>query len=124
MKFQTHRENRIKTPTESNNSGKITNTLGYVPLNIKVQQLLNAGKRLQEYQDGYDFTNDEIDENYYPKTRMQNYDIADAFNDNISLQNKMQEAKREAAVKASIKAQEAKLSEGQTSGEEDSNKPV
>lgn len=112
--------NRPKPVLEKGGGEDLVERGGYMPLHLKVEQLLEAGKRLIEYTSGYDFEG-EIDEEYYPTTRQKGYDMADAFQDNQAV---MAEIKRKAAVKASEKAAQAKMQEGLPSDKDGEPQPV
>ena len=65
-----------------NNSGKdIVERAGYIPAQIRIENIINAGKRLQEYRaEQYDFADlSEIDYNFSDPTRSKGFDISDAF---------------------------------------------
>ena len=99
MLFQT-RYNRPERIGEFNSGENLVERAGYIPAKIQIENLILAGKRLQEHRaEMYDFTElSKIDLDFYDPTRSKNFDIADAF-----------QLKRdvEARLKASQNAQEA-----------------
>ena len=99
MQFQT-RYNRVDRPGEINPGPVLVERAGYIPAKIQIENLILAGKRLQEYRaEMYDFTDlSKIDLNFHDPTRSKNFDIADAFQLKRAL---------EARLKASQNAQEA-----------------
>jgi hypothetical protein len=103
MKFQTQYE-MFGHELEKGSGEILVERAGYVPLHKKVRQLVEAGRRLQEYREGYDFDDDNIDEDYYPETRRPGYDMADASMTQNSLDAEYKQKKREAVSKASEKA--------------------
>ncbi len=79
MEFQT-RWNRQKTSPEKNSGEILTETAGYIPPKIKIEQLILAGKQLKEFRSHqFDFPDgSEIDESYNDVTRKKNLDLAEA----------------------------------------------
>ena len=65
---------------EKIDSSSITEQSGYIPPERQIQDMMNAGRRLQEYRmSQYDFASpDDIDEDAYDPTRTGNFDMADA----------------------------------------------
>lgn len=99
MQFQT-RYNRIDRSGEINPGPILVERAGYIPAKIQIENLILAGKRLQEHRaEMYDFTElSKIDLDFYDPTRSKNFDIADAF----QLKRAVEER-----LKASQNAQEA-----------------
>ena len=65
---------------EKIDSSSITEQGGYIPPERQIQDMMNAGRRLQEYRmSQYDFASpDDIDESLSDPTRSANFDLADA----------------------------------------------
>ena len=88
-----------------------TEQAGYIPPQIQIENMILAGERLnQSRKEQYDFASaDEIDEDAYDPTRSGNFDLADASQASLRIQDSLleQEAARKAAVKASQADQEA-----------------
>ena len=65
---------------EKIDSSSITEQSGYIPPERQIQDMMNAGRRLQEYRmSQYDFASpDDIDESLSDPTRSANFDLADA----------------------------------------------
>ena len=88
-----------------------TEQAGYIPPQIQIENMILAGQRLAESRRAqFDFESaDDIDEDAYDPTRSGNYDLADASQASLRIQDSLleQEAARKAAVKASQTDQEA-----------------
>ena len=88
-----------------------TEQAGYIPPQIKIENMILAGERLnQTRKDMYDFSSaDEIDEDAYDPTRRANFDLADAsqmaMQTEMSLRDQALDADK--ARKASQTAQDA-----------------
>jgi len=78
MKFKTQ-YNTKPSPPELGGGEKLVETAGYIPAHKQIENLLMAGKRLVSFREQYDFTGDkEIDESFTDPTRARNFDLADA----------------------------------------------
>nr|WAE43362.1 MAG: hypothetical protein [Microviridae sp.] len=82
MKFYTQHDRPISTP-EINSGVRTVETAGYIPAKIQIENLLNAGIRLNDYRkEQFDYdTNDNVDHSDDPIpdfTRQPNFDMADA----------------------------------------------
>jgi len=77
------------------NSGEIkVEKAGYIPIRDQINQMLLAGRRLNEYRkEFYDSTNPRDDIDVDP-TRSPDYDLADAFTDSHVLEEKFIESKK------------------------------
>lgn len=71
---------------------------GYVSAKDRIEAILMAGKRLIETRGfQYDFEpGKEIDEDYYDPTRNKAYDMVDAFQDGIALEERFKEVRKKA----------------------------
>ena len=88
--------------------GSVTEKAGFVPAKVRIENLINAGQRLMESRmNAYDFYDDEIDEEFDDPTRRPGYDLADATQEAMAVQNRLNAQK--AAAKA---AQKEKKEEG------------
>lgn len=83
MKFQTPYDLDPTVP-EKGGGKKLTDTSGYVPHNIRIQEIINAGQRLNDWRDSqnYDFWEKDDDGKYFDPTRSKNYTYFDAVDDN------------------------------------------
>ena len=80
-----------------------TEQAGYIPATKQIENMILAGRRLDSSRLQYDFASEEeIDEELYDPTRSGNFDLADATQAQIAVQQSLQEQ----AVKASQTAQE------------------
>lgn len=116
MEFKTH-YNASKFPKSPElNSGEIlVETAGYITAEQRITNLMLAGQRLVEHRkSAYDFeAGKEIDEDFYDPTRRKNYDMADAFQDELALIAKL----RQAGVKPPETQQELSQAPEKTSAE-------
>lgn len=102
MDFQTHYK-RNPSPPECNSGEKLVEVAGYITAQQRIEAIINAGHRLNEYRkEQFDFQ-DELDEDFEDPTRSKNFDRADAtiIEHNIFL--------RERIKREGIKAREAEL---------------
>lgn len=131
MNFQT-RYNRKKTPPEKNSGEILVETAGYISARQQIEALMNAGLRLSvARKELYDFPDGEIINEVTDPTRVANYDMADAFQDGLIVeeslkasqtaqdeQNKVLELEK---AKALVEAENARIealkaSEGSSGG--------
>lgn len=93
MKFKTHYTSE-PYPGEVNSGEILVETAGYVSAEKRISNLMLAGQRLADYRKGlYDFDhNQELDESFSDPTRSKNYDLADAFQDELSLHERLSKA--------------------------------
>lgn len=118
LEFQTKyvgvNDAKAKPPTyEKLSSELLTEQAGYVPPKIQIENMILAGRRLNEARlNQFDFPNEEsIDENASDPTRSGNFDLADASQmyfdavERLSAQEATAEASK-MAVKPSQNAQE------------------
>jgi len=112
MEFQT-KYNRMQQKAEKNSGEKITETAGYIPSKVRIENLMLAGLRLKEYRmEQFDFQEHQVDDSYFDPTRSKNFDLADisAMRRDLEERNKAKKAEakkaQEEALKASQKAQE------------------
>lgn len=118
--FQT-RYNRVKTPPEENSGEVLVETAGYISAKQQIESLMNAGLRLSRArQELYDFPDGIVDENLTVTTRVANYDMADAFQESLSVEDRLKASQdaQDAHVQA-LKVEEAKriLAEAEASQE-------
>lgn len=106
--------NEFKTPHNQSNFPKIkepidgellTEVAGYIPANIRIENIINAGERLRQARaEMYDFgPNDEIDEDFQDPTRSKSFDLADAsvLKENLDMRyREIQKQKKVLAEKA------------------------
>ena len=80
MQFQT-KYTHEKSPGEINLGKNLVERSGYIPAQVRIENMILAGQRLVEYRkEMYDFFDGEnIDESFSDPTRSKNYDMADAF---------------------------------------------
>lgn len=65
------------------NSGEIkVETAGYIPAQVRIEQIIDAGRRLVDYRkEQFDYSNGEDDLSPDIRTRSKSYDLADATQD-------------------------------------------
>lgn len=119
MQFQTAYNKQHAIP-EYNSGKTIVERAGYVSAQKRIESLILAGQRLIESRQAqYDFDYDSVDEDFEDPTRSPGYDMADAFQDKIAVQERLKQQKiNNESLKASQTAQEAqnKTSEQKTEG--------
>lgn len=75
--------NKLRAIPEKNSGKRITEKAGYLSAQKRIENLLLAGRRLVASRaQAYDFEH-EIDEDYEDPTRNPGYDMADAFQDQL-----------------------------------------
>lgn len=95
-----------KTPPEVNKGPSHVEKAGYIPAQARIENMMLAGQRLVAHRaEMYDFKElKDIDENFIDPTRSKNFDMADASQFALNLEQKQRESE---ALKASQAAQEA-----------------
>lgn len=112
MKFSTQYERERQAP-EVNDGKTSVDRAGYISAQKRIENIMFAGQRLvQSRREMFDFEGDKFDPSFSDPTRDPNYDMADAFRDNLVIQERLVKAKRDQldkeALKASQTAQEAR----------------
>lgn len=68
-----------KVCVEINSGKKLVETAGYIPAQIRIENLINAGMRLADFRsDQFDFPDGRFPEDYEDVTRKPSFDMADA----------------------------------------------
>ena len=85
---------RTKDVKEINSGEQITETAGYIPADVQIQDMIAAGMRLGEYRrEMYDFAADEeVPEDYMDVTRSPGVDVVDVERAGIAVNAKIAEA--------------------------------
>jgi len=112
MEFQTKHTHKSQ-PREKGSGEKHTEKQGYIPAKQRIENLIDAGKRLKEYRnEQYDFPDGKIDENFMDPTRTRNFDMADAtaLKHDLDIRTKERKASQ-AALEASREAEKQKAGE-------------
>lgn len=77
--FKDKYTNRPKTVPEKNSGGSKTEQSGYIPPNVQIERMIQAGMRLNDSRMGYEFgADEEVPHDYVDPTRNPNFDLADA----------------------------------------------
>lgn len=98
MEFYT-KYNRPPKNYERGGGEVLVERAGYISAQVRIENLMLAGLRLQQYRDEhYDFTGEEIDDNFSDPTRRKSYDMAEAFQASLELAERMK-AQRDAKKK-------------------------
>lgn len=64
---------------EKNSGEVLTEQAGYVPADVKILNMIEAGERLREYRLGYEFEDENsVPDDYFDPTRDPGFDMADA----------------------------------------------
>lgn len=78
MKFNTQRE-RPKKELEKNSDIRVTETAGYIPASVRINNIMLAGANLKAYRaEQFDFGDGQVDPEFFDPTRRKNFDLADA----------------------------------------------
>jgi len=95
--------NRIRQGGEINSGEIITESTGYIPAKIQIENLIDAGMRLiQSRRDNFDYgTDDKINSNITDPNRIPNFDMADASALIKGLEQTQMEKKKESDLKKS-----------------------
>lgn len=106
---------------EAGGGQSITETAGYIPAKVQIEQLIAAGARLGEYRkENYDFgPGEEVPDDYNDPTREANFDLADASR----LARVTEQNLNAAAAAASQKADETHPSEPKSQPEGGDSQP-
>jgi len=102
---------------EKNDDKKITETAGYIPKNIQIENMMIAGYNLgMARKERYDFGSmAEVDEKFSDPTRRWSYDPAEASRDareanaRLSVQKRLHEIKAEEIAKQKLEEQQKKV---------------
>lgn len=90
MKFNSAYNIQSKTPPEQNSGELKVERSGYISAETRITNLMLAGQRLvQSRKEAYDFPDGKIDTDFYDPTRKKGYDLAEAFQDNLSVQDRL-----------------------------------
>ena len=84
------------------NDGTTMTEQSYIPPNIQIAQMIEAGQNLDAYRkELYDFTDEDPDliEDYYDPTREPGYDMADASQALVELAKRAKAARRAETMK-------------------------
>jgi len=85
----------------------LTESAGYLPSKVQIENLIQAGKRLVQWRkEQYDFPEDQdVDESFEDPTRRPGYDLADASRDGAAVAARLRaQAKADRAAKDTAKA--------------------
>ena len=78
MQFQT-KYDRTPYKGEKNSGELLTEQAGYVPADVKILNMIEAGERLRDSRLGYEFEDEQsVPDDYYDPTRESGFDMADA----------------------------------------------
>lgn len=88
---------------EENDGELLVETAGYIPADVKIESMIDAGRRLMDFRAGYEFQDgEEIPDDYLDNTRNPNYDLADAQADYDAALANLQAAKAKAADQTAV----------------------
>lgn len=89
MNFQTHYTHQSSKP-EQNHGPVLVEVAGYISAQKRIENMILAGQRLIAYRrEQFDFEEGSVDEDFNDPTRSSNYDLADAFQTEIALKERM-----------------------------------
>lgn len=99
MLFFTQYSRPKEKELEPGGGERLVETAGYVPAEVQISDMLEAGRRLGEYRrDRFDFgSGEEVPEDYFDPTRSRGFDLADAsrLQHEVTARFSEQEAKAE-----------------------------
>lgn len=96
------RHNYTPDEGEKNDGELLVETAGYVPANVKIESMIDAGRRLTDFRAGYEFQDGEtIPDDYLDPTRNPGFDLADASAIKEATMQKMNQDALNQAAKAS-----------------------
>ena len=82
MKFYDQFSNKPPADEETNSGESLVEAAGYIPAEVQIMEMIQAGERLGEYRkERYDFESIEKDDGTVDPTRRLDYDLADASKD-------------------------------------------
>lgn len=98
---------------EENDGKSIVEMAGYIPAHIQIQQMMEAGERLnRSRRDQYDYASEEEDDGRIDPTRDSNFDLSDASRILNDVDSKITAAKQELAdAEAKAKAEQLAAAE-------------
>lgn len=101
--------NRPERVPEKNDQVTMTETAGYIPAQLQIKRLVDAGKQhLLNKSQAYDYPEGAPDDGYLAPDRRRNYDIADAHQELMATKaNFKSRKKRESAEIEAKKIEEA-----------------
>jgi len=117
-KIYTHFRRPEKKP-EMNDGLTITESAGYIPPKKQIENLINAGKRLQAFRkEMYDFPEGEdVDDAFEDPTRRPGFDLADASRETAALANRIRAQAKAEKVKQSKETEETPKNDSGASSE-------
>lgn len=104
----------FKTKGDPTGGPKLVETAGYISAKQRIENLILAGQRLDEYRyQMYDDDGEKFDEDntFIDPTRSSNYDLADAFQDAVKVQSRLKEQSVKVKEKEKNSKKEEKISE-------------
>lgn len=97
MKFNSNFE-RVRQGPEPGGGKSKTEKKGYIPANVRIEDMILAGKRLVEARaERFDYPAgpDDGEEEEIDPTRVRNYDLADAAQSALEIKQRMRKARKE-----------------------------
>lgn len=121
---QDERPNKKEFQEDYTNAENLVETAGYISPEQQIRNLIDAGERLNAFRDEmYDYNNDYIitgDEEVDP-TRSGNYDLADAFQDSLKVNQRLKKQAEEAKKNADVNNVVSKDVKTNSNSSKDSN---
>lgn len=112
MKFYDQFVNRPPTGEEINSGEEIVEKAGYVPAEIQIMEMINAGERLGDYRkERYDYGEGDQDDGMMDPTRAPGVDMADISQMKISLDAKIERGMEEIKENEKMKNKDNKEQE-------------
>lgn len=122
MEFCT-KHKRPKSDAEKGGGRRITETAGYIPMEVQINNLIRAGQKLKRSrEEQYDFPDGKVVEDFLDVTRSPNFDMADAFQIQREVKARIRERRR-AALEEKDRIEAAKKAEEPPAGDPPEKKP-
>lgn len=112
MKFYDQFMNKPPSDEETNSGESLVEAAGYIPAEIQIMEMIQAGERLGEYRkEKYDYGSIEEDDGAIDPTRRLDYDLADASRDLANSERNLKISEENAKKAADEKVKEVKEKE-------------
>lgn len=119
MKFFDQFVNRPPADEEINSGEEIVEKAGYIPAEIQIMEMINAGERLGEFRkEKYDYESLDDDDGMMDPTRRKDFDLAEASQIGGMVNERIDESKKRYNEKIE---EEKKEKEEKEKGEKDGN---
>lgn len=109
MNFQTHYNKGVRHK-EQNFEPSMVETAGYMSAQDRIENIIRAGERLiLSRSEQYDFTDDNLDEDFEDPTRSKNFDLSDASNLSMAINYRLKAQEKLAYEKKALDAKQKEI---------------